>query len=67
MRGYIFKIHSDFYYIDTEKGVFECKIREILKKQKEQIYVGDYVELEQISEESKQAFISKVLPQLGHM
>ena len=62
MRGHIFKIHSDFYYTNTEKGVFECKIREILKKQKEQIFVGDYVELEQINIESKQAFIAKVLP-----
>lgn len=62
MRGHIFKIHSDFYYTNTEQGVFECKIREILKKQKEQIFVGDYVELEQVNNDSKQAFISKVLP-----
>ncbi len=62
MKGHIFKIHSDFYYTNTEHGVFECKIREILKKQKEQIFVGDYVELEQINHDSKQAFISKVLP-----
>ena len=61
MKGHIFKIHSDFYYTNTEKGVFECKIREVLKKQKEQIFVGDYVELEQINDLSKQAFISKVL------
>lgn len=62
MKGHIFKIHSDFYYTNTEFGVFECKIREILKKQKEQIFVGDYVELEQINHDSKQAFIAKVLP-----
>lgn len=62
MKGHIFKIHSDFYYTNTEKGVFECKIREILKKQKAEIFVGDYVELEQINLDSKQAFISKILP-----
>ena len=62
MKGHIFKIHSDFYYTNTEKGVFECKIRDVLKKQKEQIFVGDYVELEQINFDSKQAFITKVLP-----
>lgn len=61
MKGHIFKIHSDFYYTNTDKGVFECKIREILKKQKAEIFVGDYVELEQINFDSKQAFISKVL------
>ncbi len=61
MKGHIFKIHSDFYYTNTEKGVFECKIREILKKQKKQIFVGDFVELEQINTDSKQAFIKKIL------
>ncbi len=61
MKGQILKIHSDFYYANTENGVFECKIREVLKKQKEQIVVGDFVELEQVNSDSKQAFISKVL------
>jgi ribosome biogenesis GTPase len=62
MQGQIFKIHSDFYYANTDKGVFECKIRDVIKKQKAQIFVGDYVELEQINENSKQAFVAKVLP-----
>lgn len=62
MQGQIFKIHSDFYYVDTQKGVYECKIREVLKKRKDQIFVGDFVELEQVNEVSKQAFVSKVLP-----
>ena len=62
MKGHIFKIHSDFYYTNTDEGVFECKIREILKKQKAQIFVGDYVELEQLNTNSRQAFISKILP-----
>ena len=61
MKGQIFKIHSDFYYTNTPDGVFECKIREILKKQKEKIFVGDFVELEQVNFDSKQAFILKVL------
>ena len=34
MKGQIFKIHSDFYYANTENGIFECKLREVLKKQK---------------------------------
>lgn len=61
MKGQIFKIHSDFYYANTENGIFECKVRDVLKKQKVQIFVGDYVELEQINNESKQAFICKIL------
>ena len=45
-KGQIYKIHSDFYYIASAGEVFECKIREVLKKQKEKILVGDYVEFE---------------------
>ena len=62
MKGQIFKIHSDFYYVDTAQGTYECKIREVLKKRKDAIVVGDFVELEQLNENSKQAFVSKVLP-----
>lgn len=60
MRGQVYKIHSDFYYVQTEQGVFECKIREVLKKQKREVVVGDYVELEQINTDSAQAFISDI-------
>lgn len=54
-KGQIFKIHSDFYYVRSKMGVFECKIREILKKQKQQIFVGDYVNFED-------GVIEKILP-----
>jgi len=43
-EGQIFKIHSDFYYINSEGKVYECKLRENLKKQKQKVFVGDYVE-----------------------
>ncbi len=43
-EGQIYKIHSDFYYVDDGVKQYECKIREILKKQKEKILVGDFVE-----------------------
>ncbi len=46
MEGQIYKIHSDFYYVDTGVNTFECKIREVLKKQRERILVGDFVEFE---------------------
>ena len=41
--GQIYKIHSDFYYVDDGRNHFECKIREVLKKQREKIFVGDFV------------------------
>ena len=62
MKGQIFKIHSDFYYVNTQDGEYECKIRDVLKKRKDSIVTGDFVELEQINANSKQAFVSKVLP-----
>ena len=45
-EGQIYKIHSDFYYVDDGINAHECKIREVLKKQKEKILVGDFVEFE---------------------
>ena len=50
MKGQVYKIHSDFYYVKPEnnKGkILTCKLREILKKQKIKIKVGDYVEIEE--------------------
>lgn len=46
-EGQIYKIHSDFYYVDDGASCYECKIREVLKKQKERILVGDFVEFGQ--------------------
>ena len=46
MQGQVIKIHSDFYYVESNKHIiFTCKIRDILKKQKTDILVGDFVEL----------------------
>jgi ribosome biogenesis GTPase len=60
MKGQIFKIFSDFYYVKTEAGTIECKLRQVLKKKKQDIIVGDYVELESITDDKKQAFIKSV-------
>ncbi len=46
MQGQVLKIHSDFYYVKFAESadLFECKIREVIKKQKEKVYVGDFVD-----------------------
>ncbi len=62
MQGQIIKIISDFYYVDTELGLIECKIRDILKKKQVSVVVGDYVLLESITSDNSQAFISEILP-----
>ena len=54
-QGQIYKIHSDFYYVVSEDVTFECKIREVLKKQKEKILVGDFVEFDK-------GHITRILP-----
>ena len=60
MQGQIYKIHSDFYYIDTGSADFECKVREVLKKQKEKILVGDFVEF-------NNGYIEKILPRKNYI
>ncbi len=55
LKGQIFKIHSDFYYVNSDNQIYECKIREVLKKQKQKILVGDFVEF-------NDGAIEKILP-----
>ncbi len=55
MIGRVIKIFSDFYYVETDIGIVEAKLRSVLKKQKEDIFTGDFVELEQFDEKSMQA------------
>ncbi len=61
MIGRVIKIFSDFFYVATDLGIVEAKLRTVLKKQKEEIYTGDYVELAQFDANSMQAFILKVV------
>lgn len=59
-KGQIFKIHSDFYYVQSEEQCFECKLREVIKKQKQKVFVGDYVEFEN-------GAIIKILPRENYI
>jgi ribosome biogenesis GTPase len=63
-KGQIYKIHSDFYYVKfaKEAELFECKVREVLKKQKQKVLVGDFVECAEINQIKHTAVIEKVLP-----
>lgn len=63
MIGKIIKIHSDFYYVKSEANkILECKIREKLKKEKTEIFVGDLVEVEEDS-----SAITKILPRNNYL
>ena len=59
-KGQIYKIHSDFYYVNSEGQEFECKLREVLKKTKQQVCVGDFVEFEN-------GAITKILPRRNYI
>ncbi len=61
MNGRVIKIFSDFYYVETDFGIVECKMKSVLKKQKEDVYTGDFVLLEQFDKNSMQAFISQTI------
>ena len=58
--GQIYKIHSDFYYVNFEGKTYECKLREVLKKTKQSVYVGDFVEFEN-------GAVYKVLPRKNYI
>lgn len=59
-KGQIYKIHSDFYYVDDGNDLYECKIREVLKKQREKIFVGDFVEFDN-------GHITKIMPRKNYI
>ena len=59
-NGQIYKIHSDFYYVNSNGQMYECKLREVLKKTKQSVYVGDFVEFEN-------GAISKVLSRINYI
>ena len=59
-QGQIYKIHSDFYYVSSDDETYECKLREVLKKTKQSVCVGDYVEFEN-------GAITKILPRKNYI
>ncbi len=56
----VFKIHSDFYYVHLDGKIFECKLKDTLKKQQQEVFTGDIAILEEINLNSQQAFISQI-------
>ncbi|SHH09593.1 ribosome small subunit-dependent GTPase A [Tepidibacter thalassicus] len=60
LRGRIIKGIGGFYYVDTDKGVFECKARGIFRKKKIVPLVGDLVEVSIIEEDEKKGVIEEI-------
>ena len=59
-NGQIYKIHSDFFYVNRNNKLYECKLREVLKKTKQSVFVGDFVEFEN-------GAITKILPRNNYI
>jgi len=66
-RAQVFKIHSDFYYVNFDNAVIECKLKDTLKKQRQEVVAGDFVVLEEINSKSNQAFISQIEDRISFM
>jgi len=61
LQGKVIKIFSDFYYVQSQNNVIECKLRENIKKSGFQVMVGDNVQIDALDENSNQGAISLVL------
>ncbi len=62
MQGRIIKGIGGFYYIDTEKGIFESKARGIFRKEGVTPLVGDLCEIDIVDDEKKTGNITEILP-----
>ena len=71
MQAQVFKIHSDYYWVQSDFSddctIYECRLRANLKKQKAEVIVGDYVDIEEINDTSHQAVIYKIHKRLNYM
>ena len=62
MKGLITKGIAGFYYVDTEKGLFQCKARGIFKNEGITPCVGDYVDMEITDELDDEGVINDIFP-----
>lgn len=60
MRGRIIKGIGGLYYIDTEKGIYECSARGIFRKNKLTPTVGDFVEISILNDNAKKGSIESI-------
>ncbi|CEP49213.1 ribosome small subunit-dependent GTPase A [Paraclostridium sordellii] len=60
LEGIIIKGIGGFYYIDTDKGVYECRARGIFRKEKITPLVGDHVKMIIVDEENKKGVLEEI-------
>ena len=68
MQGKIIKGIAGFYYVDVvDSGIYECKAKGILRKEKQKPLVGDNVEIEVLDEEEKTGNLVQILPRKNQL
>ncbi|MBR0104335.1 MAG: ribosome small subunit-dependent GTPase A [Firmicutes bacterium] len=62
IKGVIIKGIGGFYYVDTGRGVYECRARGVFRKRKITPLVGDYAGIDVTDENKKKGFLKEILP-----
>ena len=60
IEGRIIKGIWGFYYIETEKGLYECRARGIFRKNKITPLVGDFVKISVVDEDNKKGVVEEI-------
>ena len=60
IEGRIIKGIGGFYYIETEKGLYECRARGIFRKNKIAPLVGDFVKISVVDEDNKKGVVEEI-------
>ena len=60
IEGRIIKGIGGFYYIETEKGLYECRARGIFRKNKITPLVGDFVKISVVDEDNKKGVVEEI-------
>ncbi|MDD4842788.1 MAG: ribosome small subunit-dependent GTPase A [Anaerotignum sp.] len=67
LDGVIVKGIGGFYYIDTERGVFETRARGIFRKDGIRPTVGDHVRISVLDEKNKKGSLDEILPRRNEL
>lgn len=63
MQGKIIKGIAGFYYVHVPgAGVYECKAKGVFRKEKQKPFVGDYVDIQILSQEEMTGNVAEILP-----
>ena len=60
LDGRIMKGIGGFYYVDTDKGLYECRARGIFRKNKQIPLVGDRVKISVVDEDKKIGIVEEI-------